>query len=608
MFNKYFKISVRHLWRQKLFTILNIFGLAISISACWIIYRIVKHEFSYEENLAKKENIFKAITVFEKDGKDKMGGVSAPLYAGIRNEITGLEHVVPVFGQWINSLEITHGIKKTIKEDPENIIATDAAYFEMLPYQWLAGNKVTALSTPNAVVLTESRAKEYFPAETVQGIINQTITYYSGDTVQRTVTGIVADYYEPSEFKAKEFFSLKKVEYSTNAWTNTNGSDQLYLQVKDKSSAAPVLQQINKMSEKKWQQFKQETGNDMKMTKSYELVPIKDMHFATDVSEHGINRTNKNVLYGLMGIAIFLLLLACINYINISIAQIPQRGKEIGVRKTLGSSSGNLIVQFLTETLFTTVLASLLACVFSQSGFGLLKEIIPQGVVLLDTIWEPIVFTALLMIIISLFAGIYPAWLITKVKTINAFKNFSVAGQRNQSFSLQKVLIVFQFVIALFFITITFVAGSQLRYTLQADMGFNKDAVLLVNIPWKHVNNPIYKDKQFTVFNQLKKQPGIAHIAFGTAPLSSGYSSSPFEYAAEGKPIVTDIIWLNNDETSRAVLASLESGSVLLIDQKSLSKKRSPFWLSILVRLSSNAKPAVNVLENFAKFFLKVAL
>ncbi len=535
------KTILRHLWSHRLFTILNIFGLAISISATWIIYRIVSYEFSYDNSLPKKENTYKVVTAFNSaDRKNsKMGGVAAPLYNGIRGEIPGVENVIPVFKKNVSSIEIKGGEKIFTKEDPDNIISTDVSYFNMLPYKWIAGSKAAALNSPNEVVLTQTRAQEYFPNQKAEDILNKTIVYYErSDTINRTVTGIVADYVTPSQFTYKEFVSLPKKDYQPNAWTNTNGSDQLFIQVKKEAKASVVLQQINALSARKWKDFETNTRKEIKMSKSYELLPVQEVHFATDVEEYGISKTSKPVLYGLMGIGFFLLLLACINYINMSAAQIPQRGKEIGVRKTLGSSRGQLIRQFLSETFITTLIACVLSLILSSLSFGILKDIIPAGVSPYGSLAEVLFLMIALALIITLMAGIYPAWLITRLKTVNVFKNFSVVSNSHQKFSLQKTLIVFQFIIALVFITSSMIVGSQLRYTLNADMGFNKDAVVLVSVPWKYSGNAKYKDKQFALLGLLKNESGIENIALGNAPLSSGYSSSPFVYEADGKPEV----------------------------------------------------------------------
>lgn len=538
MIKKYLTTTLRHLWRHRLFTALNIFGLAISVSAGWIIFRIVDFEFSYEKTLPDKNNIYRVVSGFVFDGKEEYnGGVSAPMYQGIRQQIPGIRNVVPVFGKWLKSVEInnTPG-KPLIVDDPADIVATDSTYFSMIPYRWIAGNRSTSLLAPENVVLTESRAKQYFPNKNPADILNKTITYYSyGDTVQRTVTGIVADLKTPTEFTAKEFCSLPTKAYALAAWTNTNGSDKLYLQLKEGTNAGKILKQVDNLSAAKRKEFEQGRPDNPEYKRWYQLLPLKESHFSTYINEYNVRKASKPVLYGLMGIALFLLVLACINYINMSVAAIPQRAKEIGVRKTLGSSKTQLIGQFLCETIITTLSAGILSYFISLFGFWLLKDIIPPGVEPLSNILQLTAFIIIVVIVVALLAGIYPGWLITRVKAINIFRNTSFNYKKANGFSLQKALIVFQFVIALVFITSALIVGNQLHYALKSDMGFNKDAVVLINVPWKYVNDEKYKDKQFTLLTELKSIPGIQKISLGVEPMTNDFSSSQYEYAQEGK-------------------------------------------------------------------------
>ena len=535
MLHHHIKTLLRQLWRNRLFTTLNILGLAIGISSCWIIYRIVDHEFSYDAQLPDKENIYQLVSSFSSDSK--MAGVGAPLYQGIRAEIPGVE-AVPVFFQFVNQAESFRENEEVfVKEDPQYIVATDVSYFNMLPYTWLAGNKDKALTAPESVVLTESRAKEYFPRISLGDMLGQTITYYGADTVQRTVTGVVADFDQPSEFIAQEFFTLVERAYELYMWTNTNGSDKLYLHFGQETDVQASLALINDLELRYYEALEQERGNEMKRGKSYELIPIDEVHFATHVSDYfGITKTSKPVMRGLIGIGVFLLILACFNYINMSTAQIPERAKEIGVRKTLGGSRKDLISRFLSETAMTAFAASFLAAVLSWLGFGLLSDIIPAGVTPQGEIHVYLIFTLGLVLLITLCAGLYPSWLITKVKTVSVLKNFNPTSLSTR-FSLQKVLIVFQFFIALVFIISTIIVGTQLRYTLKADMGFNKDAIVLVNIPWKYQRDPQYQNKQFTLLTELSNLPGVENVSLGTAPLSSGNSSSPFEHVSKDENI-----------------------------------------------------------------------
>ncbi|MBE8715561.1 ABC transporter permease [Sphingobacterium hungaricum] len=532
---KTLKITFRQLWKRRLFTLLNIVGLSIGISSCWIIYQIVSYEFSYDKNLPNKEHIYKVISAMSKDGElNRMGGVSAPLYQGIQDEVDGVKNVVPVFAEGYNRLEIKSAKGENyVKEDPQNIIKTNSSYFKMLPYQWIAGDKSSALKNKENVVLSASRAKEYFPNIPYDQIINQTITYYGNDTIQRTVSGIVQDYPVPSEFTAKEFITLIDKTYEGYTWSNTNGSDKLYLEFENNAPLSSILNQINALSDKHIPDEIKEKIKKFNASKTYEFRQVNELHFATDIDDYGISKTSKKIMYILIGIGGFLLLLACINYINMSMAQIPQRNKEISVRKTLGSSQKNLIFQFLTETLITTSIAAILAIFLIQFGFWLLKDIIPEGVSANYFSLKYLAFLITVTSIITLVSGLYPSFLITKVKTIDVLKNKFSGASSAKKFTLQKALIVFQFVIAFVFIVCTIIVGSQLRYTIQGDLGFKKDAIILLNIPWRYMRDSQYDGRKNTLVNQLTKNAGIEKVSLGSNPLSDGYSSSPFEIANE---------------------------------------------------------------------------
>jgi predicted permease len=558
---RYFTTTFRYLWRQRLFTALNIFGLAISISACWVIYKIVDYEFSYDRSIANRDNVYRVVTGFIFDEKESYnGGVSAPLYQGVRQQVTGLAYAVPVLTKWLKAVEVNNGNSKPLAfDEPEGVVSTDVAYFNMLPYRWLAGSKAAALNAPEDIVLTQSRAAKYFPGKKPEEILNRTITYYSyGDTVQRTVTGIVADLPAPTEFTAQEFCTLPTRAYELNAWSNTNGTDKLYLQLKPGTKPALVVKQVESIVAQKMKDFEQKKASNFKFKRWFQLMPLKNSHFSTYVSEYNVRKASKPVLLGLIGVSVFLLLLACINYVNISVAAIPQRAKEIGVRKTLGGTRSQLIAQFLSETLFTTFFAAIFANALSLLGFWLLQNIIPPGITPGGDTLQLIGFIAVVSVVVTLLAGIYPAWLITRVKTINVFRNFAVVKGGNQKFSLQKALIVFQFVIALVFITSAMIVGTQLHYTLKTDMGFNKEAVVLVDVPWKYGSDKKYENRQFPLSDELRKLPGVVNISLGTAPMSSGYSSSQYEYAKPGKPVINRQVFKKSVDTNYIALYGIK--------------------------------------------------
>ncbi len=537
-----FNTIVRHLWRNRLFTTLNVFGLAIGIGACWMIFRIVDYEFSYDSNLPNGNKIYRVVSRFKFDEEQSYnGGVSAPLYQGLRQQATGLENVVPVFRQHVDAVTVNiPGDRPRTFDDPTDIVGTDSAYFVMLPYRWIAGNRNTAMSAPRNVVLSESRALEYFPGKRPEEIINQPLTYYSWhDTSIRIVSGIVADLKAPTEFTAREFCRLPDKPYSLNAWTNTNGSDRLYLQLRDDSKPAKLVDQITEIVGQREREFDQKNPSRFKFSRWFELLPLKDSHFSTYIKEYDVRKASRPVLLGLIGIGLFLLILACINYINLSVAAMPQRAKEIGVRKTLGGSHGQLIGRFLSETILTAFFATVLAFGLGLFGFWMLKDIIPIEVTAFGNIAQLLAFLALIVIVVTVMAGIYPGWLITKVRTVQVFRDFSASGKTGRKVNLQRGLIVFQFTIALVFITGSLIVGDQLHYALSSDMGFDKDAVVLVEIPWKLLSIKKYDGKQFILADELKRVSGVHAVSMGSAPMEEGYSSSQYDYDREGKEPVS---------------------------------------------------------------------
>lgn len=530
--NTSFKTLFRRLWRYRLFTSLHILGLAIGISSCWVIYRLVSYEFSYESKLPDKESIYRLTSGFILDGKEIYnGGVSAPMYQGIREQVTGITHVAPVFGKYFNTQEIKQTGKKPLPvKEPKDIVSVDTAYFNLISYTWLAGNKTTALQAPESVVLTESRARSYFPDLSPDEMLGQVIAY--NDTVNKTVTGIVKDLNFPTEFNAQEFLVLEHKDYHINEWTNTNGSDKLYLQIDKQADTGRVMAQVKALLAEKMKLWAQETNPTFTFNRRIELLPLKDAHFATYIEEPDVRKASKPVLLGLIGVAAFLLLLACINYINMSTAQVPQRAKEVGVRKTLGSSRRSLIGQLLSETLITVLLAAALSILLSKLAFYFLTAIIPDGIQEQKPGPVAILFITLLLFLTTVLSGWYPARLIAKVQAISIMRGQGVwTGGHNRNM-LRKSLIVFQFAVAQLFIIGAVVTGAQLNYTLKKDLGFNKEAVVLVTVPWKIQSNSQYKDKQFALADELRQNSGIEAISLGTAPLSRNYSSSLMEYSS----------------------------------------------------------------------------
>jgi len=542
MLRNYIKTTLRHLWRQRLFTILNVLGLAIGISASWIIYRMVDYEFSFDKKQPDSEQIFQIVSRSSgPDGTEGgFAGVSKGLLSPLINEISGLKAVVPMYNRRSESVTIKDQGKLLNFENPEKQVSTLPSYFEMIPYKWLTGNLKNALDAPDKVVLTQSRAQQYFPNVPVQSLLGKTIVY--NDTLSIVVSGVVEDLDYPNSFDAQEFFSVSSQDLANDNWNGRSSDDLLYVKLEKGGTPSPVLKHINAINES-------HNGEDFKKYnyKSwYESLPLADKHFAV---EYGSNtRTaNKKVLYGLIGIAVFLLALACINYINLSTAQIPQRAKEIGIRKTLGSTPAKLINRFLGETLMITLLAIALSFLFSFLAFRLFSDFIPEGMQDFVNYKGMVAFSVLLIAIVTILSGIYPAWLITRVQTVNVLKGHVEKTSGGIRFNLRKSLIVFQFVVAQIFIISAVIIGQQLRYSLNKDLGFNHMAVLTIDVPYKILTDEHFTGKQFVLKQELEKHPEITAVALGDLPMSDNMIATILVYQSDTGRIQQQVMFKNAD-------------------------------------------------------------
>ncbi|ADB36984.1 protein of unknown function DUF214 [Spirosoma linguale DSM 74] len=532
MILNYIKIARRQLWRNRLFTGLNIIGLSIGLSACWVIYRIVAFDFSFDTQNSNRDRIFRVVSRFVFDGQEQGNpGSPLPMANAVRLELSGVDRAIPI---WEESTE--HVLIPQIKGKPlqfdnvKNVIATDTNYFQMVPYQWLAGNSHRALARPDQVVITQSRAAQYFPGLSPQQLMNRTITYW--DTVNVQIAGVVADLPYSSDFTGQEFISIPTIrkDAGKNEWGNTNSYIQLFLMLSDQADPKQVEKQINLLSGKYSNEILKQWGS---FKRWHLLQPLTELHFGIDYRDRA-RRANKTVLYSLIGLAGFILALAVINYVNLASAQVPQRAREIGIRKTLGSRRRPLIFQFLGETAATTILAFGLAFVLSNLFFTNFSDLVPEGIDQHLNWPMLILFLAGLFISVTLLAGLYPGWLITRFQPVSVLRGqtgYAVTDSSNR-LTLRKSLIVFQFFIAQLFIAGAFIVNQQLKYALQADQGFVRDAVLTASTPWKQEETN-RANKRLALKQELQKLPGVSAVSLGDQPASNGYSSNVHQYVGK---------------------------------------------------------------------------
>ena len=540
MIRNYFKIAFRSLWKHKLFTLINVIGLSIGISAALVIYLIVHFDFTFDKFHKDGGRIYRVVSYFNYLGeKGYNGGVCGPLGGAVRSQVTGIEVTAPFYLLSLPNVYIPGKNSVPVKfKDQDNVILADQQYFKVFDYKWLAGSSASALSAPNQVVLTSDQAKKYFPKLSYSQMIGQIVIY---DTIKTAVTGIVQTIKENTDLTFNDFIS-----YSTNAanltiknqlqltnWGGTTSQSQLFVKLSPKTNVPNVERQMTALLSKN---FKEEKGN----SGGYSLQPLNDLHFNENYGAFGGRQASKKTLFGLLAIAAFLLILGCINFVNLTTAQATQRAKEIGIRKTMGSSRKQLIIQFLSETLFITIIAVIISIGLTPLILHFFADFIPAGIKF-NFFIQPsiIIFLIMLTLVVSLLAGFYPAILLSGYKPVTVLKNQTASNSsKTRNAYLRKSLTVTQFVIAQFFIMATLLVSKQIYYAIHKDMGFKKDAILIINTPWKN-RNLNHRD---VFLNKLQAIPQIEMISVGgnTPPSSNNTNSTEATYKDGKREIKTE--------------------------------------------------------------------
>ncbi len=533
MFKNYFTVAWRNLVRNKLHAFINVLGLAIGISSCLVIFLIVKYELSFDTFHKDKERIYRVVSDIEIAGDwHKNSGVSEPTPFAVRNEVSGIETVVSFHEYW-SKVSLSNGKEKPIKiENKGKKIIAEPQYFQIFQYEWLKGSAETSLSKPNQVVLTEKQAKIYFGDSEAVG---RQILY--GDSLWLTVSGIVRDIAQPSDFaNFTDFISFKSIEsngvlkrrYPLNDWSNTNGSSQAFVKLSAGTDPAKVNAQLMGIADK----YVNSNEKEKEFKRKFTLQPLSALHF--DREYHSFDRqANLSTLYGLAAIAVILLLIACINFINLETAQAVYRAKEVGVRKVLGSSRKHLIFQFLGETFIITFIAVLLSIFMTEQALFLFSDNIPQG--LSFQIFEPanLLFLFAILVVVSFLSGLYPAFILSAFSPVLAMKNqISATKSGSRKAHLRKALIITQFSVSQAFIIGTLIVSSQIDFMINKDMGFTKDEIVTFNTPWFWNDEDSVKQRlKFSLMERIKQFPEIQQVSLSGNPIAqSGYSTTILKF------------------------------------------------------------------------------
>lgn len=520
MIKTFFTTLVRQLWRNRLSTFLNILGLSVCISVAWIIFRMVDYEYSYDRRIPDAERIYQVFSQYEDNNGTVSGftGTPKPVFNALTSRIPGVELAVPMFYKYHHHAALPGKEKEQIRrkageeEVDVQLVSTTPDYFRMFPHRFLAGNVQNALDAPDKVILTDVKAAEYFPSLAPVDVIGKTIFY--DDSVARRVSAVVAAFDFPNSFEENDqFIAMSKEDRADNAWSNMNSNDLIFILPSAETGITRVMEQLNRI----YAEESRASFEEYKYKGWFEVFSLSQKHFETQ-HDAQTRTADKKVLNGLMLTAAFLLILACINYINLSTAQLPQRAREIGIRKTLGSSKRNLIIRFIAETLVVTTAAALLSFGFTALSTRLFDDFLPEGLHNYMNYGSMIAFMAILIAGISALSGFYPAWLSARVNTVDVLKGVTEKVVGRNPFSLRKGLIVFQFLIAQVFIIGSIIIYKQMQFSLNEDPGFNKEGMITMDVPYHVTRDPAFKGKIMVLKNELKETRLLPVYAWEAAP------------------------------------------------------------------------------------------
>jgi putative ABC transport system permease protein len=501
--------ALRRLGRHKLTTGINVLGLTFGILSCVVIYLYVAFEFSYDKFHADADRIYRLVVPTTHDYGIQSNGamMSGPLGPALRQETTGFSAVTTLFTDDSRVLIPLAGqparvIPGISGDQTYHITFADTDYLKIFHYQWLAGNPATALQKPFSVILTESEAKRYFQGGTPEDWMGRFVVYEDSLTV--SVTGIVKDWDQNTDFGFKDLISYSSLERSflktyIQSWNMAGSGINVYVKLAAGTTIAQVEQQF--------QAFFQRHG----MKASLSLQPLADVHFNAAYQDPYGRRAHKPALFALAGIALFILVIAAINFINLSTAQSIPRAKEIGIRKVMGSSVGGIVRQFLIETGIIVVAAMALALLLADPVIAALHSFIPEGVRLRMTDPDTWLFIGTTILVTCLIAGWYPGRALSSFLPVISLKGQGVR-QLNSNSYLRKGLIVFQFTVSLLFIICTLMVGRQISYMLNTDLGFNKDAIVTIDIPGGQPNN-----RKDVLATEIRHLAGVRQVSLNTA-------------------------------------------------------------------------------------------
>ena len=477
MIKSYFLVAWRNLWRNKIFSFIKIAGLSIGLTVCMLILLYTKDEISFDQFQENKAQLFRVIQNWKITGQpeQKLAITNAVMGETFAKEIPEIQQRIRISG-W------TVTVKKGSDVFTENLSFVDDNFFSVFSFPLTDGNKTTALNDVHSIVLSEAMAKKYFGITDVVGKVMQ--IKIKDEFENFIVTAIAKNSPQNSSLSVDMLVPFKRYELSDRNIGWLGGSLTTYLMLTPQANIAAVENKMQTIFDKNTREEIEKSAKEQNIAIQIALglQPFTKIHMSTEMGADNGTRSKPIYSYILSCIAVFILIIACINFVNLAIAQSLKRSKEIGIRKVVGSSRAQLIKQFLAESFITSLVAFIIAIILTTIVLPFFNEVANKKLSL-SYLSDGYLYAGffLLLMITSFVAGFYPSLVLSAFQPVKVLYSKQKILGRNY---LTKGLIVLQFSLAIFLIIGTIVIDSQVKYLEQKDLGYDDKNLVCIDLPY----------------------------------------------------------------------------------------------------------------------------
>ena len=511
MLKNYLKTALRNFQRHRNNSVINVAGLMVGFAAFILIFLVIKYEKSFDDFHPDKNNIYRLTRIGKNIvAREYRAGVPFPVTQTLRTEAPQLKNAAAIFSDKNVQVDVTAPNGSLLKKFKEpNVFVAEMQFFKMFNFPFAEGNIATVFHELNAVLLTKEIASKYFGDW--KTAIGKTIKVYG---VNLKVTGILENPPPNTDFPLSVVISYETMvrKFNLTDWGSISDFNYCFVQLNNNASRGEFNNLLARFVDK----------HIKPVNPNYDLAlqRFDEMHFDGRFGNFNHATFSKDLILALSLVGLFLLIIACVNFINLTTAQAINRAREVGVRKVLGSSRAQLLTQFLGETGITVMLALIVSLLVVYICIPLINNLL--GIHLSENVLFSTTFIGFMifvLLLVTLLSGFYPAMVLSGFKSTDVLKSALLSGNQN-GISLRRALVVFQFVIAQTLIIGTLVIVAQMNYFRQADMGFTKKAIINAGIP----GDSLSKTKFDLLNNELKKVPGVESVSISTfAPTGGGW-------------------------------------------------------------------------------------